>query len=230
MLCAPAPLLATPGTAAVAAGRAEAADRRRAASYSVGHADLEHWLRDSRMPSNAMDLVTLEGFLTAIIVGPATGATENWLPCVWGGRRAPICLRAPASYAQFRWLVLQFHSEIAEQFSDAPESFQPTFCAARFGGVETTIVDPWCIGFVARIEMNPRIWQPLQRDCPDLLRPILIYGTQPGWEERHAAHDPAAFHAEWWPQIAPAVHGIHRYWCARKRSSSRRAQLRNEDV
>ncbi len=188
---------------------------------------LDHWLNDARMPSDSMDRMTLEGFLTAIVVGPATGSREDWLPRVWGARRrarrAPACLQEPAACARFRALVLQYLAEIAEQFDQAPETFQPTFCAARFGGVEATIADPWCIGFVARMNMQSSHWRPLRLECPDLLRPLLLYGTRPGWEERHSVPDPAAFHAEWWPQIAPAVHGIHRYWLARNHASSDRA-------
>lgn len=194
-------------------------------------AELGHLLRDAKMPSGTMDLVTLEGFLTALVIGPATSTTENWLPAVWvraPRRRTPVCLRAPGAYARFRELVLQYHAEIARQFKDSPESFQPTFCAARFGGIAATIVDPWCIGFVARMDMKPRSWRPLQRECPDLLRPILLYGTHAGWEERHRVNDPAAFHAEWWPQIAPAVHGIHRYWCARNHSSGNRTPVHED--
>lgn len=226
MLHAPTPLPTSssrsPVDAAPAAGDAGATDHLHSASNPAQRAELDRWLRDAKMPSGTMDLMTLEGFLTAIVVGPTTCATEDWLPRVWGARRpdrrAPACLQEPVAYARFRELVLRYHAEIAEQFDTAPESFQPTFCSARFDGVETIIVDPWCIGFVARMNMQLRRWRPLQRECPDLLRPLLLYGTHPGWEERHKVRDPAAFHAEWRPQIAPAVHGIHRYWLGRNSS------------
>lgn len=199
------------------------ADHLHSASNPAQRAELDRWLRDAKMPPGTMDLMMLEGFLTAIVVGPATCAAEDWLPRVWGARRpvrrAPACLQEPTAYARFRELVSQYHAEIAERFDTGPESFQPIFCSARFNGVEAIIVDPWCIGFVARLNMQLRRWRPLQRECPDLLRPLLLYGTHPGWEERHKVRDPTAFHAEWWPQIAPAVHGIHRYWLGRNSST-----------
>lgn len=192
-------------------------------NHRLERAELTRWLRDAHMPSGTMDPVTLEGFLTALIVGPAPAATENWLPAVWGAQRhrsLPPRLRVDALYVRFRELVLQFHAEIARQFDDNPESFQPTFCTGRFQGIEVTIADPWCIGFVARMDRKPRAWLPLRKECPDLLHPILLYGTRAGWETRHRVRDSVAFHAEWWPQIAPAVHGIHRYWLARNAFSS----------
>ena len=187
-------------------------------------AELGCWLHDARMPAGTMDLVTLEGFLTAVVIGPATPVSKDWLRAVWArgtrGRR-PDCLRSPADYARFRELVLQYHCEISRQFRDFPESFQPTFYTAWSGGIAATIVAPWCIGFVARMDMQDRAWRPLRSECPALLRPILLYGTRTGWEERHRVRDTQGFHAEWWPQIAPAVHGIHRYWYARGRASNR---------
>lgn len=186
--------------------------------------ELGGWLLDASMPSGTMDLVTLEGFLTALVIGPAASLSEDWLPAVWGSRgprrRPPFCLRTPSAYARFRALVMRYHGDIARQFHEFPESFQPSFYSAQFGRRTTMVVDPWCIGFVARINLSARAWRPLRRECPALLHPILLYGTRAGWEERHRASDPAAYHAENWPQIAPAVHGIHRYWCVRNRSGT----------
>ena len=193
-------------------------------STTPDRVELDHHLRDMRMPSGTMDLSTLEGFLVALIVGPGTPPTEDWLPKVWGGRRrrrASARVRFPRGYARFLELVLQYHAELAGQLANSPESFQPMFSEAQFGGVPATIVDPWCSGFVAGMTLNARAWRCLQKECPDLLRPILRYGTRDGWELRHQEPDPAASHAEWWPQFGCAVHGIYRYWRAKSHLSER---------
>lgn len=206
------------------ARHADGTDGLTIASAPPDRVELDHCLRDRRMPLGTMNLSTLEGFLVALIVGPGTLPAEYWLPKVWAGRRrrrGSARVRFPRGYARFLELVLQYHDEIARQLEDSPESFQPTFCKAQFGGVPATIVDPWCIGFVTGMTMNARAWRPLQKECPDLLHPILRYGTRDGWESRHQELDPAASHAEWWPQIGCAVHSIYRYWRAKSHMSER---------
>jgi yecA family protein len=46
--------------------------------------ELADWLMRRR--SGITDVVELEGFLTALVIGPNTVSPTLWLPKVWGGR------------------------------------------------------------------------------------------------------------------------------------------------
>ena len=49
---------------------------------------LGNWL--VRRAKGISDIVELEGFLTAIVIGPNTLSPLAWLPKVWGGKRSRI--------------------------------------------------------------------------------------------------------------------------------------------
>ena len=41
-------------------------------------------------PDECMDIVTLEGFLSALAIGPELVPPSVWLPLVWGGEKDPV--------------------------------------------------------------------------------------------------------------------------------------------
>ena len=45
---------------------------------------LDAFLMSGRAPENSMGLSDLDGFLTAIVVGPELIMPSEWLPVVWG--------------------------------------------------------------------------------------------------------------------------------------------------
>ena len=50
--------------------------------------DLDQWLL--RFRAGPLDVVTLEGFLTALIIGPHTILSSVWTAKVWGSKRPPF--------------------------------------------------------------------------------------------------------------------------------------------
>ena len=46
---------------------------------------LDEYLMSDESPENCMQLSDLDGFLTAIVVGPELIKPSEWLPVVWGG-------------------------------------------------------------------------------------------------------------------------------------------------
>ena len=47
---------------------------------------LDAFLLSDRTPENCMGLSDLDGFLTAIVIGPELIAPSEWLPIIWGRR------------------------------------------------------------------------------------------------------------------------------------------------
>ena len=52
--------------------------------------ELEAFLMSDATSDECMDLVTLDGFLTALVVGPELVPPSSWLPVVWGGTNEPV--------------------------------------------------------------------------------------------------------------------------------------------
>jgi uncharacterized protein len=52
--------------------------------------ELDAFLMSEATSDECMDLVTLDGFLTALVLGPRLVASSVWLPVVWGGTSEPV--------------------------------------------------------------------------------------------------------------------------------------------
>jgi len=177
---------------------------------------LDAWLLRRRI--GLADAVTLEGFLTAIVIGPHLVSPTTWLPKVWGGKAPPF--KDLAELNRFVALVMGYYNDVAACFAADPSRFEPTFYASEIEGRTLLIVDEWCEGFIKGTRLDTPGWKPLQRERPDLLRPIELFGTRAGWREL-AAGGEAELHAIWSVRVAPAVRDIHAYWLPYR--SARRA-------
>jgi uncharacterized protein len=169
--------------------------------------ELSEWLERRR--TGITDIVELEGFLTAIVIAPVMEHPGTWLFKVWGGRSGAS--RNMDEAERFIGLVMGFHNYLAQWFDQDPGSFEPTFYENGVGRNRVFIVDEWCFGFVKGMRHGGGAWNPLKRERPGLLKPMLLFGTPVGWKELDAGGE-AAMHRKWSKKIAPSVRAIHQYW------------------
>ncbi len=169
--------------------------------------ELDAWLL--RRSTGITDIVELEGFLTAIVIGPNTLSPNLWLPRVWGGKAPKF--KDLAEMNHFIALVMGLHNDLVLIFDQAPEQFRPTFYESKVEGRRIQIVDEWCVGFLKGMRLDSAGWKSLKRARPDLLKPIELFGSKAGWRELEAGGN-EKMHRRWSPKIAPAVRAIHAYW------------------
>ena len=125
----------------------------------------------------AMSLDGLDGYLTALVVGPpqllAEIDTAEWLPLVWGGDGATATEAAPfASKRQRKTtvvMVLRHLRHIAHQLADAPEDWEPIFSIAERGADEFADARDWCTGFLQAVDLLPSAWDGWWDDAAPLL-------------------------------------------------------------
>jgi uncharacterized protein len=162
------------------------------------------------------EIVTLEGFLTAIVIGPNMISPMVWLPKVWGKGKPQF--KDAEDLNRFVALVMGLYNEIAVCFAQDPESFEPSFYESPLNDKAVIIVDEWCDGFVKGMRMDPEGWKPLKRERPELLKPIELFGTRAGWRKLEAGGE-VTMHATWSVRIAPAVRAIHAHWLPYRRAA-----------
>jgi uncharacterized protein len=176
--------------------------------FSEAHFEqLDAWLR--KRAKGICDIVTLEGFVTAILIGPNTISPNLWLPKVWGKGKPQF--KDLKDLNRFVGLVMGLYNEVAVCFAQDPASFEPSFYERPLNDKTVIIVDEWCDGFVKGMRIDSEGWKPLKRERPELLKPIELFGTPAGWRKLEAGGE-AAMHATWSVRIAPAVRAIHAYW------------------
>jgi len=185
--------------------------------------ELDDLLLSDDLSEECMLAVTLEGFLTAIAIGPVTVTPEQWLPRVFGGDpEDPMPeISSMKIFTRVVSLVMRLYNSVIMIFEIAPDKFSPTFYIREVEGKTYTIVDEWCSGFLQGIALTGDAWQPLLDERPGILRPFQLFATPEGWAELDAAEDEAALHAQWSSKIEPTVHAIHAYWLPHREGSGK---------
>ncbi len=91
---------------------------------------LDAWLL--RRHTGITDIVELEAFLTAIVIGPTTLNPMTWLPKVWGGKAPKFA--SPEEVNQFMALVMSYYNDLVMAFECHPGQFEPTFYESKDTG------------------------------------------------------------------------------------------------
>jgi uncharacterized protein len=120
--------------------------------------ELDRWLRAPRKRKPAADGISmLDGFVAAIVAGPATYEPLGWLCPLLGVTRDAINDGDTEEYAALA-ATAEHHNKLSATLSEAPGSFAPIFGRDAEGGID---VGPWCRGFHAAIQLNPTFWRKL---------------------------------------------------------------------
>jgi uncharacterized protein len=146
-----------------------------AEKMAMSDPELEAWLlvKVNRRPL-ARSLPALEGFLTAIVVGPSQ--PNPFIP-IFAALGLASSAHEDGSTLEFAALsaALIHYNRISTILNEKPGDFEPGFTATSGGGVDPR---PWCQGFYAAVELTKKSWKPLldvNHHLHGLLLPIFIY-------------------------------------------------------
>ena len=114
-------------------------------------AELEAFLLARR---STMTLMALDGYLTAILIGPKFIDPRLWLGRLVG----EAALMADADTREHLALqaVVHHHNRLSTTFVDQPGHYRPMVKPHRYGGID--LLD-WGLGFISGIELAPRPWK-----------------------------------------------------------------------
>lgn len=190
--------------------------------------ELDQFLLSDAVGEEAMDVSMLDGFLTAIVIGPRVQPPSRWLPLVWGQKE--MVWDSEAQATRMISLVMRHMNAIASLFAEGPEEFEPLLPYRKVGEDEIPVLEDWCVGFVAGIELDAEGWQPLLDDDENgrLLHPVILYGTPGGWQQLEKYPDLAARHAETVEELPATILGIHDFWLSYRRALAATRTLRHE--
>lgn len=144
-----------------------------------------------------MNVEALDGYVTALLVGPrplAGRPSAEWMPPVWGqpGSGEPDAAAgaddnvAPfASGKQKKRLVLQLlrHARtldtVLARLDTQPEAWEPVLSVADgVDGSALADAEDWCAGFLRAVALDAAAWEPLFDDpeLADALAPLAVLG------------------------------------------------------
>ena len=175
---------------------------------------LESFLMSDRAPEDSMLLSDLDGFLTAIAIGPDFVKPEEWLPLVWNGKPS---FATPAEARRVLAIISARYAEILRVLTQSPESFAPIFWQDQDG--EPIAMD-WAEGFLDGIRLRAEAWTPLFESKEDsvVITPIAAF-WQDDDDEAPAELDPAEeakMLLEAAQLIPTSIVAIFRFWRRRR--------------
>lgn len=133
----------------------------------------------------AMNLECLDGYLCALLLGPAVPQSAVWMPAVWGAEAPPSDGAAPfASGKQLKRCVqsvLRLLADTHRRLRTDATNYEPMFSIAEQDGEEWVDAEIWCIGFLQATALQPEVWDPLFDDptLGPLLAPIPLLAALP---------------------------------------------------
>jgi uncharacterized protein len=136
---------------------------------------LDAYLMSADAPANSMGLSDLDGFLTALAVGPVLIPPSEWLPLVWGGDEPEFATLDEAN--AIVGTIMARYNEIIAHFDTDPDGFDPVFLE---GPEEQVIVTDWAAGFMDAVILRAKAWAPILEDEDGrvLMLPLLVLGSE----------------------------------------------------
>ena len=178
--------------------------------------ELADLLDSDLTPEDCMDLSMLQGYLTAVLLGPEV-EPERWLAQVWGEGADAGYFPAKAEAERVVALVVDLYNEIDQQLRIAPEEYEPILYMDEERDLQ--IARPWCMGFMLGAALNEADWQPLLDDeeIGQALLPIVLCADEEGRAEmEQSGEDPAEFEDEVAEELPELVAAIHSWWVAQR--------------
>lgn len=144
--------------------------RRRIKPLSLEQ--LDNWLRDDAgLRWKNIGVSELDGFLTALVVGPRFIHPDKWLKVIFGA--AVPGQRGEPKGEKALQAIIERYNTISTTLAERPLEFGPIFIREPDGRV---LPQYWADGFWQAMQLNLPKWAPIM--TPDkwtILLPIMIY-------------------------------------------------------
>lgn len=178
--------------------------------------ELEQFLKSPAVADETMPLVALDGYLTAIIIGPTTLAFEQWFAGIWGSNQAHLPRLASEDQAQhIVSLIIRHFNGIISELEEDPNAIAPLFESIVMDeGEELIEGETWAQGFMAGVRLCHQDWQPLLDDTEGTkaFLPIYLLGADrltPAQEKLVETREQRSQLAE---LIPDSIAWIYRFW------------------
>jgi uncharacterized protein len=168
---------------------------------------------DEERDEGLLGMSELDGFFTAIVSGPEAIPPAEWLPAVWG-ESEPVWESAEGFENIYR-LMIRHYNDVANSLMAPGFEFEPVFNENEVDGKRFLVVNEWCLGYMRGVALAPEAWDSGGEEMFDMLRPIMLFSDQPGWDVLEALDDTEITDLQ--ASIPGVAQDIQRYWLARRR-------------
>lgn len=197
---------------------AESASFQLAASLSIEEIEsLGDFLMSDATSEETMWLDTLDGYLTAIVIGPSTLPLSQWYSGIWGKREEDAPHFQTLEEAQYVMkMVMRHYNGIIWSLQHDAENHEPIFDTFVPEDKSGKYVDAemWSAGFMEGLALCRADWQPLFDDPQGVkwLNPIRLLGAEDVSAEEEKLVATPVQREEIAKHIQSSVAAIYRFW------------------
>ena len=179
--------------------------------------ELDQFLMSDLVSDATLLIDGLDGYLTAIAIGPITLMPSQWLPGIWGPETDDAPEFESKEQAQrVMSLVVRHFNGIITSLENDPDSIAPIFNENKFPGDRHVYLDAeaWALGFMQGVDLCRSAWKPLFDDKQGQawLQPLhLLCSKDLSEEERSLVLRPDQ-REQLSEQIPASIASIYRYW------------------
>lgn len=179
--------------------------------------ELDRFLCSDITSDEVMMIDTLDGYLTAIALGPTTLGMDAWLPGVWGPKPDDEPdFTGDAQAERIVELIRRQMNGIVWGLEADPDAYEPILDTVTYEDKSKEYLDGemWCYGFMAGVALTREAWQPLFEDQEAIqaLLPIYLLGADDVTPKQKALTKTPAQREKLAEQIASSVAKLHRFW------------------
>ncbi len=179
--------------------------------------ELERFLMSDFTSDETLMLDGLDGYLTAIAVGPTTLRPSEWLPGIWGSTPGDAPAFETSEQAQRIFeLIMRHYNGIIWSLQNSPDEFQPLIGTMTYAGDahEYPDAEGWAMGFMQGVALAHPHWEPLLDDAQGehWLRPLHLLGAEEVSADDEALTRLPAQRETLAAQIPSSIAAIYRFW------------------
>jgi uncharacterized protein len=162
-----------------------------------------------------LTLSSLDGYLTALVIGPTSVMPSQWLPRIWGESDddAPE-FESMAQAQRILGLIMRHMNGIVGQFQSDPNLFEPIVDMYSEDGVEYVDGETWALGFMRGVELAQADWRPFF-ESPEFIEawtPLHLLGSEAATDEELDLIATPALRHELTNQLTGSLAKIHAFW------------------
>lgn len=181
--------------------------------------ELEAFLLSVSGLPQPMNLEMVDGFLTALVVGPDTVMPSDWLPFVWdisGGGHSPE-FHTPEQASRIIGVIMRMMNSIVSNFDECPDGYKPLPEMVDYEGdaEKRRAVRLWCIGFLMGMSIRQASWEPLLSDNVAADATNIISAVAGMFREELQIGEEKEY--ELWDSVPEAVRNIRAFWMPYRR-------------
>ena len=173
---------------------------------------LEEFLLSDKTPDECMDISSLHGYLTALVIGPETVLPSKWMPDIWG---AEVIWDDMEEAQNIFGLVMSFYNTIIKSVTSPAGNFN-LLVKSQVSEYEISVaLENWCTGFMSGVDISFDTWEQLFESKKDkeLMTPIVFFGTEKGRNTLAKIPESSELKfVHWVDLIQKSVSAVHSYW------------------